>query len=716
VRVFLLICVGFLGPAVGDLCGQWPGRLRGRISDPENGSPISGALVGVMGSAFTAISDVAGRFEIQGLGPGSHILRVERVGYEATQVPVELRNGRSVSVEISLNPEPFRLDGISMVTERPDRPGWTVTRETIERSGAHTAADALRGLPAVLVREDRPGAGQRVSIRGGSAAGTLVLVDGVPWNDPITGVADLGRLPAAVIERIVVVPGGQTARYGAGARAGVVLVTTRGPESGWMLTSELGSLGRRGVDAEIGGVKGDLRWRAGGTYDRIGGAFDFELPREVGGGRARRANADTRTATARLVASLPLLGGALRSSGSVDEDERGLPGKGFAQSETGRSNHRRLRLSARWQGEAVGGALSTLLHLGSQSAEVRDADPPTGVPFEEHWTFRSAGIRSAWQWGEGAGSLAEWGVSLRAASHRVRSTALSERASSARWDADLTLNGTLTPIRGRGLRVKGALGIHRDPTDAQVRPTHELEVSWNGSGLRGHVAHRSSFRAPSMADQYFREGVAVVANPDLGAEWTPSELEFGLELRRDWGRTVGSVGATVYSGDVRGLVVWMPDFRFVWSPVNIDVRRKGLDAWVRTERRSDIGDFRIEANYGLRHVTYDRPGGTQVSYRPRHVAFGSASFSRGLWRLRFAAEHTGARYPFASAVNALPAFTTLDLRLAREWVLAGRPGSVAIHLRRLADQRDALIFGYPHPGRTVEIAIHLQSRGARVLQ
>ncbi|MEM9255124.1 MAG: TonB-dependent receptor [Pseudomonadota bacterium] len=97
-------------------------------------------------------------------------------------------------------------------------------------------ADLLKTLPGLLVEEQGgPGGLTSVSIRGGEANFTVVLLDGVPVNDPTNtrgGSFDFGNLNTALVERIEVVRGAQSAIYGSDALAGVINIVTRRPEMG----------------------------------------------------------------------------------------------------------------------------------------------------------------------------------------------------------------------------------------------------------------------------------------------------------------------------------------------------------------------------------------------------------------------------------------------------------------------------------------------------
>jgi vitamin B12 transporter len=108
--------------------------------------------------------------------------------------------------------------------------------QQIQALNKRTLADVLKTLPGILV-EEQGGAGglTAVSIRGGESNFTLVLLDGVPVNDPTNfrgGGFDFANLNSALVERIELVRGAQSAVYGSDALAGVINIITRQPEGG----------------------------------------------------------------------------------------------------------------------------------------------------------------------------------------------------------------------------------------------------------------------------------------------------------------------------------------------------------------------------------------------------------------------------------------------------------------------------------------------------
>lgn len=163
-----------------------------------------------------------------------------------------------------------------------------VTREDIENLQARTVADVLTAVPGVIVSHTgQPGALTSVFTRGANSMHTLVLVDGVRVNSAFNGRYDFVDLSVDNIERIEVVRGPQSTRYGSDALGGVInIVTRRGAAvpTGTVLVeagtnaslrargSAAASVGTLGVSAEVSHFDTDNE-RPNGQYTVTGGSF-----------------------------------------------------------------------------------------------------------------------------------------------------------------------------------------------------------------------------------------------------------------------------------------------------------------------------------------------------------------------------------------------------------------------------------------------------------
>jgi vitamin B12 transporter len=115
------------------------------------------------------------------------------------------------------------------------------------------AADALASVPGLTVTSSGQFSLASISIRGASADKTLVLIDGMPVNDPSqpAGNYDFAGLDLSDVDRIEVLTGPQGALWGSNAIGGVVSITTREP-NGFSADLETGSLGETHVSASAG--------------------------------------------------------------------------------------------------------------------------------------------------------------------------------------------------------------------------------------------------------------------------------------------------------------------------------------------------------------------------------------------------------------------------------------------------------------------------------
>lgn len=149
-----------------------------------------------------------------------------------------------------------------------------ITRDDIERSTAQTVGDLLGRLANVQLRGfDGNDSNAVVDIRGmGDTAlsNVIILVDGVRLNETDLSGADLTTVPLSQIERIEVLRGGGSVRYGDGAVGGVIDIRTRGAASAiphGTLTLKTGSDDLREMQAWAGGGSGP--WRLGATWRRL---------------------------------------------------------------------------------------------------------------------------------------------------------------------------------------------------------------------------------------------------------------------------------------------------------------------------------------------------------------------------------------------------------------------------------------------------------------
>ncbi|MCT7538430.1 TonB-dependent receptor [Aliarcobacter cryaerophilus] len=108
-----------------------------------------------------------------------------------------------------------------------------ITAEDIESRKFKTVAEALQTIAGVQVSQSG-GIGQTSSVylRGMNSDKTLVLIDGIRYNDPSGNGANFEHLMINDIERIEVIKGAQSSIWGADASAGVINIITKSAQDG----------------------------------------------------------------------------------------------------------------------------------------------------------------------------------------------------------------------------------------------------------------------------------------------------------------------------------------------------------------------------------------------------------------------------------------------------------------------------------------------------
>jgi len=134
-----------------------------------------------------------------------------------------------------------------------------IPRETIDRSTGKDLSQILNEQTGVTVNgaNSNPGKDKTIFLRGASDKYTLILLDGIPLNDPsqLGGQYDIRLIPLGQVERIEILKGSQSTLYGSNAVAGVINIITRK------------------IAAEQTAGTGTLSY---GTYNTLKGVADFE--------------------------------------------------------------------------------------------------------------------------------------------------------------------------------------------------------------------------------------------------------------------------------------------------------------------------------------------------------------------------------------------------------------------------------------------------------
>jgi vitamin B12 transporter len=689
--------------------------VTGRVTDASTGVALSGVDLWLTDGAHT-LSGTDGRFRLRALEPGPTQLQARRVGYIVTTHALTLRNGDDLTFTLALTRLPTTLTGVRVLDTATSADRTRLSRDVIAQGSARDLGELLRGVPGVmLVPRGGPGAPVTVSIRGSSANQVLVLLDGTPLNDPVTGVADVSAIDPAIIERVDIVRGAHSARYGGQALGGVIAVTTlRAGTVQPTLTLGSGQWGERRASSTVSAERGNgtsrLAAQISSSWQRVAGNFIAELPPARGGGQTRRANADVERIAVSSGVTLQRERTLWDLRGDVATIDRGMPGSIVQPS-----------LAARQTQHRVGGALSlthapndwtslrTAVTVQDQHGRFVDASPPFTAPYDQRQrvTTLVGTASAATRWNGMALTTGVESRTLQVTGTTIASGARTRVALGGAW-AGVSRSIT-TPVARVELAAATRADVGTLWRSAFVSP--DIHLTAQRRALRLTTGWRSAFAAPSLGDLFFQEGVQVRANPALRPERVRGEWHATTEWlpRRVLGlETSASVAA--YRGDIDDLIIWSPDFRFVWQPDNFDVTRRGVDVSTRIAVPSNavaltLTGSRVDVRYRGAVLS------GQVLYRPQHTGAATLDAARGAYDAQLALQAVGVRRTVvASDINRLPAFQIVQARLARHVRRGAVDARVRISVDNLLDQRVATLVDFPMPGRTWALDVTVQPR------
>ncbi|MCL6524619.1 MAG: SusC/RagA family TonB-linked outer membrane protein [Thermoflavifilum sp.] len=236
----LLLCLSLWGVAQTRV-------ITGRVVDQQQGSPLPGVTIKVIGTNVGTQSGLDGSFRLE-VPENAQSLQFSFVGYNPQQVNITA--GRN-NITVSLSPNPKQLNEVVVVgygqQNQKELTGalTQVSGKQVENVPVASIDQNLQGkVPGlqIVATNGQPGAAVNVRLRGigsfNAGAGPLWVIDGVPVNagdlsrgTPTTNA--LAGLNPNDIESITVLKDAASASiYGSRAANGVILITTKRGKAG----------------------------------------------------------------------------------------------------------------------------------------------------------------------------------------------------------------------------------------------------------------------------------------------------------------------------------------------------------------------------------------------------------------------------------------------------------------------------------------------------
>ncbi len=251
--------------------------MRGTVTLMENGGPVDGALILIIGTgAFTFTDD--GAFEFTNVPAGTYDVIAQREQLTAGFQAITIGGGETATVDFELSLSPVREEVTvtasaavgAAATLQAFNAVTTVDSFEIARRAPSTIGEALEDEPGIANRSFGPGASRPV-IRGFGGDRVLIIEDGIPTGD-LSATSDHHgmTIDPNSAERIEIVRGPATLLYGSGVVGGLINIITPHAAYRNLLTppESYGETLIDGTRAQLGGDTGSAN-RQAGTYANL---------------------------------------------------------------------------------------------------------------------------------------------------------------------------------------------------------------------------------------------------------------------------------------------------------------------------------------------------------------------------------------------------------------------------------------------------------------
>ncbi len=560
-----------------------------------------------------------------------------------------------------------------------------ITRDDLEELGVDFALDAIATAPGVTVNQNGAfGGNASVRIRGASNDQTLVLIDGVPVNDP-TGTGggyNFAYLDTDTIERIEVLKGPQSTLWGSDAIGGVVSITTKRPTEGLSGTvfGEYGSFNtlRGGASISNANEIGDFRLAATGlTTDGISKADEAN-------GNSEDDGYDSQTVSAKgglnLPASVRLETSLMWSDAESEYDSYAFGAQGSVADGDEVTNSETLSGNITLKAPLFDGRLENLVQIGY--ADIERENTSNGVQ-----SYFTEGDRVLFRY---QGTFAINDTNTLAFGTEREETSANEQESSidslfALYEFKPVDNLTLTG----GIRVD-------DHETFGSETTGRVAAAWTATDqLTFKASWGQGFKAPSIFQStYICTFCGLTApNTNLKAE-TSEAYDIGVQWQSADERIV--LGATLFDQETENMI----DFSYTAGYDNIAlVDSQGVELTGAYAINNWLG---IAASYTF--IDSEDGNGNALARLPESTGNISASFDpdgpfSGAVLVRYNGEEAN------TDGSKLDSWTRVDLTGSYD---LNETVEIYGRIENLLDEEYQQILGYGTPGLSGSVGVRLR--------
>lgn len=255
-------------------------RIEGTVTDPDTHEMLSGAEIKILNLNRQILSDSAGHFLFEGMCPGIYDLHIRHIHCEPVTFHIHLKDDYKQTIQLN-----HFYNSLEQVTVSSDllKQGASASSELkgheLEQTRGLSLGEALKKIAGVSNLQTGTNIYKPV-INGLHSSRVLIINNGIRQEGQQWGSEHAPEIDPYIANKLTVIKGAASIRYGGDAIGGVVLVEpkslTRLPGVTGEINTAFFSNNRMGVVSGI--LEGNLNklnpfsWRVQGTLKRGGNA------------------------------------------------------------------------------------------------------------------------------------------------------------------------------------------------------------------------------------------------------------------------------------------------------------------------------------------------------------------------------------------------------------------------------------------------------------
>lgn len=563
--------------------------------------------------------------------------------------------------------------------------------------------ELLSAGTGVFIKQYGPGSLSSSSIRGGNAAQTAVLWNGINIQNSMLGQADLSLMPVALFNHVELEYGGGSSLWGSGAMGGAVHlnnhnafakgfqsdVTIQGSEIGNHTIGTNLAYSNKRLSASLKGFglngKNQFRYMDTKNEDvsvqKQAGFYQYQLLPEI----------------KYLISNRQSISG----SAWLSKGQRHFPPNGIQQVNNIYQNDEAGRYLLQWnyyrqsfQSGIKTAFISEKLHYNDSVAKIKSESNMRTLIIEQE---------NQLQWLRNQQLL----TGLNFTGNNVISNNYSGMPQLFRYAFF---------ISNTGYYLKNKLSIHTafraEHISINITPvTYHAGISyvWNK-----HVELKANggrvYRLPTLNDLYWNPGGNIHLKPEHGYTF-----DGNITIKKSFEKYHFMLNGAAFNRNINDWILWLPGANGFTHPVNVQkVWSRGTESTIKLTHEGKMIQSgitfqssyilsTIQKNYLENHNTKDK----QLIYTPRYIYNTSMYLKYKHLSLHLFHQYTGYRFTASDNSSWLSPYHLFSIRLVYSYHLKNTRFSTFFNLQNAADENYQIMMNRPMPLRYFEAGLNL---------